>query len=125
MDVISYLLENMKEVFFIICEQFFCFQHKIHNSLPPPFFSFFFISTHQELNVGALCFASKEGKFDLAQFLISKHCPINGVHNLFVFSFFLFLFLFLFSKTLKFLFSLSFTKFHYHRMINHLWLLHV
>ena len=126
MDVISYLLENMKEVFFIIFEQFFCFQHNIPQfTTPPPLFFVFYLHTHQELNVGALCFASKEGKFDLAQFLISKNCPINGVHNLFVFSFFLFLFLFLFSKTLKFLFSLSFTKFHYHRMINHLWLLHV
>ena len=93
MDVISYLLENMKEVFFIICEQFFCFQHNIHNSPPHPFFlPFLSPHTHQELNVGALCFASENGKFDLAQFLISKNCPINGVHNQFVFSFFLFFF---------------------------------
>ena len=108
---------------FLLGNIFFCFQHNIHNSPPPPlFFILFFVSTHQELNVGPLCFASENGKFDLAQFLISKNCPINGVHNLFVFSFFSFFF----SKTLKFLFSLSFSKVsHHHSMVDHLWLLRV
>ena len=46
-----------------------------------------------------------KGKFDLAQFLISKNCPINGIHNHFVFSFF-----FSFKNFWKFLFSLSWLK---------------
>ena len=108
-DVISYLLENMKEVFFLLFVNNFSVFNTIFTIHPHPFFFLFLISnTLQELNVGPLCFASREGEFDLAQFLISKNCPINGVHNLFVFSFFSFSF----SKTLQALFSLSFQKSH-------------
>ena len=48
MDVISYLLENMKEVFFFICEHFFLFstQYSQFTTPPPLFLTFFDLHTH-------------------------------------------------------------------------------